>query len=83
MKKIGNKFIVGIDHGYGNIKTANCCFEAGLLKFDNDPPITRNMLIYEGKKYPLLKTDKNANCHTKRNNLPSVDYSRMGGGSHV
>lgn len=51
MKKINDKFIIGIDHGYGNIKTANCCFEAGLLKFDNDPPITRNMLIYEGKKY--------------------------------
>ena len=51
MKRINDKFIIGIDHGYGNIKTANCCFEAGLLKFDNDPPITRNMLIYEGKKY--------------------------------
>ena len=51
MKKINDKVIIGIDHGYGNIKTANCCFEAGLLKFENDPPITRNMLIYEGKKY--------------------------------
>ena len=51
MKKINDKVIIGIDHGYGNIKTATCCFEAGLLKFDNDPPITRNMLIYEGKKY--------------------------------
>lgn len=51
MKRINDKFIIGIDHGYGNIKTANCCFEVGLLKFDNDPPITRNMLIYEGKKY--------------------------------
>jgi len=40
-------------------------------------------ILYEGKKYPLLKTDKNANCRTKRNNLPSVDYSKMGGGSHV
>lgn len=51
MKRINDKFIIGIDHGYGNIKTANCCFEAGLLKFDNDPPITRNMLIYRGNKY--------------------------------
>ena len=22
--------IIGIDNGYGNIKTANCCFPAGL-----------------------------------------------------
>lgn len=51
MKRINDKFIIGIDHGYGNFKTANCCFESGLLKFDNDPTITINMLIYEGKKY--------------------------------
>ena len=36
-------------------------------------------LLYEGEKYPLLKTDKNANCKTKRNNLLSVDYSKIGG----
>ncbi len=22
--------IIGIDHGYGNIKTANCCFKTGV-----------------------------------------------------
>ena len=58
MKRINDKFIIGIDHGYGNIKTANCCFEAGLLKFDNDPPITRNMLIYRGNKYLIVEGHK-------------------------
>ncbi|MBQ2899613.1 MAG: ParM/StbA family protein [Oscillospiraceae bacterium] len=51
MKKHKDKFIIGIDHGYGNIKTANYCFEAGLLKYDHEPPITRNMLVYDGKYY--------------------------------
>jgi len=40
-------------------------------------------ILYEGKHYPLLRTDKNANCHTKRNNVPAIDYSRLGGGSDV
>ena len=25
MKKFNNTIIIGIDHGYGNMKTANCC----------------------------------------------------------
>ena len=40
-------------------------------------------ILYEGKHFPLLRTDKNANCHTKRNNAPAIDYSKMGGSSHV
>ena len=32
-------------------------------------------ILYEGKHFPLLRTDKNANCHTKRNNAPTIDYS--------
>lgn len=26
-----NPIIIGIDHGYGNIKTAHCCFKTGVL----------------------------------------------------
>ena len=40
-------------------------------------------ILYEGKHFPLLRTDKNANCHTKRNNAPAIDYSKLGGKSHV
>ena len=40
-------------------------------------------ILYDGKHYDLLQTDKNANCHTKRNNVPSIDYSKLGGVSHV
>ncbi len=28
--------IIGIDHGYGNIKTANCCFKTGVASFDDE-----------------------------------------------
>ena len=29
--------VIGIDHGYGNIKTANTCFWAGVTAYDKEP----------------------------------------------
>ena len=40
-------------------------------------------ILYEGMHFPLLRTDKYANCHTKRNNAPTIDYSKLGGKSDV
>lgn len=34
MKKFNNTIIIGIDHGYGNMKTANCCFPTGLIAYN-------------------------------------------------
>ena len=51
MKEFKNKVIIGIDHGYGNIKTANHVFKAGVLKSDTEPVFQTNMLIYGGKYY--------------------------------
>lgn len=36
-------------------------------------------ILFEDKKFPLRRTNRNENCHTKRNNLPSLDYSKVGG----
>ena len=35
-------------------------------------------IIFDGDKFPLRVTDKNENCHEKRNNGPSIDYSKLG-----
>ena len=43
--------IIGIDNGYGNIKTANCCFPAGLTVHDEEPLFKDDLLVYEGR-YP-------------------------------
>ena len=51
MKEFKNKVIIGIDHGYGNIKTANHVFKAGVLKSDTEPVFQTNMLVYGGKYY--------------------------------
>jgi len=51
MIKFKNKAIIGVDHGYGNIKTTNHIFKAGVLKSDTEPVFQTNMLIYGGKYY--------------------------------
>ena len=46
MRIIDDTFIIGIDSGYGNIKTANCCFPASVAAYDTEPVFKDNMLVY-------------------------------------
>ena len=32
-----NVMVIGIDHGYGNIKTANTCFQTGVTRYEKEP----------------------------------------------
>lgn len=50
--------IIGIDHGYGNIKTAHCCFKTGVAAYDKEPTFKSNLLIYEGKYYLIGEEHK-------------------------
>ena len=45
--------IIGVDHGYGNIKTANECFKAGFTVYDKEPYFKDDLLIYNGKYYVI------------------------------
>lgn len=51
MKTINNTKIIGIDHGYGNMKTANCCFPTGVCAYDAEPLFTADMLVCNDKYY--------------------------------
>ena len=51
MKQFKDKFIIGIDHGYGNIKTANHIFKTGVAVSDTEPVFGTNILRYNGKYY--------------------------------
>ena len=51
MKMIDDVIIIGIDSGYGNIKTANCCFPASASAYDKEPVFKENLLVYESKFY--------------------------------
>ncbi len=35
-------------------------------------------ILYNNEKYPITKTDKVANCRTKRNKLTSLDFTKQG-----
>ena len=51
MKMIDDVIIIGIDSGYGNIKTANCCFPASVAAYDTEPIFKDNMLVYGNRFY--------------------------------
>ena len=53
MRNINNIKIIGIDHGYGNIKTANTVTPTGVTAYDTEPVFSGNILQYGGKYYRL------------------------------
>ena len=69
MKKFENKIIIGIDHGYGNMKTANYCFKTGLIAYDAEPLFTGDMLVYGGKYYLIGEGHKEFLPKTRSNGL--------------
>ena len=53
MKKFNETYVIGIDHGYGNMKTANCCFPTGVMKSDTEPTFVSDLLVWNGKFYSI------------------------------
>ena len=53
MKTLYDYKIIGIDHGYGNMKTANCCFQTGVIESDTEPPFANDLLIWNNKYYSI------------------------------
>ena len=51
MQAYKNFKIIGIDHGYGNIKTANTVTPTGVSVFETAPTFEGNTLFYDGKYY--------------------------------
>ena len=50
---INGKIVIGIDHGYGNMKTRHAVFKSGVKGFDTEPAIASNVLEYGGKYYVI------------------------------
>lgn len=51
MKHLNNIVIVGIDHGYGNIKTANTVTPTDITRLDSDSTFPKDVLFYEDSYY--------------------------------
>ncbi len=45
--------IIGVDHGYGNIKTAGFCFPTGIKSSEKEPLFTADMLTYQNRFYTI------------------------------
>lgn len=50
-----NPIIIGIDHGYGNIKTAHTCFRTGVTVHDREPTFKNDLLIFNGNITPSAR----------------------------
>lgn len=53
MKSKNGTYIIGVDHGYGNIKTANCCFPTGVVVSSTEPTFKQDLLVYEERYYQI------------------------------
>lgn len=57
MQKYNNtKIIIGLDHGYGNIKTAHRVFRTGVECFEEEPIVSTNYVKYKDKYYVIGET---------------------------
>ena len=48
MKEFKNLKIIGVDHGYGNIKTAGTVTKNGVTDYETEPIFSGNILEYGG-----------------------------------
>ena len=52
------KEIIGIDHGFGNIKCRHVVFRSGVKAYDSEPAMTADTLFYDGKYYVVGEEHK-------------------------
>ena len=53
MKRLYNTIIIGVDHGYGNIKTANTITPSAVTAYESEPVFSGNILEYNGIYYRI------------------------------
>lgn len=55
---INGKILIGIDHGYGNMKTRHTVFKSGVKCYVSEPAIVSNVLEYDRKYYVIGENHK-------------------------
>ena len=53
MQELRNTKIIAVDHGYGNMKTANTVTPTGIKAYETEPIFTGNILEYNGIYYRI------------------------------
>ena len=64
MKQLKNMQIIGIDNGYGNLKTTSGIFPASVLTFDHKPVHAQDLLVYDGK-YHIIGSGTGSSHRTR------------------
>lgn len=52
-KLYGKTYVIGIDHGYGNMKTCHFIFKSGVTEEDEVPAMNCTYILYNGKCYVI------------------------------
>ena len=50
--------LIPIDHGYGNVKTSNFIFPAGITEYKDEPAMAADTLCWAGRWYAIGDTHK-------------------------
>ena len=53
MRELNNIKIIAVDHGYGNVKTANTVTPTGVTAYETEPIFSGNILEYGGIYYRI------------------------------
>lgn len=51
--RVNGTIIISVDHGYGNIKTANTVFPTGIIASEKKPILSKDILFYDGMYYTI------------------------------
>ena len=76
-RKVGKDSTVSIDRVSYDVPMQFISSKVEIRFLPDD--MSTAFILYEGEHYPIRPTDRNENCRTKRNNTPSIDYSKIGG----
>lgn len=52
-RNTNKKIIIGVDHGYGNMKTAHRVFQTGIDAMEEEPIVSKNFVKYKDKFYVI------------------------------
>lgn len=52
-RNTNKKIIIGVDHGYGNMKTAHRVFQTGVEAMEEEPIVSKNFVKYKDKFYVI------------------------------
>lgn len=55
---VDGKLVIGIDHGYGNMKTRNSVFKSGVKSYSDEPAVATSVLQLDGMYYVIGESHK-------------------------